>query len=77
MPITTQSVSERYALRPGEKWWTCGNCGRILAKVLPDGKVQKKSPEGWLYIEPTPSATVTIACGCTDPPFQEVYMLNK
>jgi hypothetical protein len=77
MPVTTQAVSERYGLRPGEQWWVCGNCGRILAKLLADGRVQKKVAEGWMYVDPTPSATIVIGCSCTDPPFQEVYMLNK
>jgi len=39
--------------------------------------VQKKVGEGWMYVEPTPSATVVIQCNCTDPPYAEVYMLNK
>ena len=77
MPITRAQVSERYTLQPGEQWWTCGNCGRVLGKVLADGRVQKKTAEGWLYVEPEPSATVVILCNCTDPPYREVYMLNK
>lgn len=76
MPVTAQAVVDRYPLKEGESWWTCGNCGRPLAKLLANGQIQVKLRDGWLYVVPTPSATVLITCPCTDPPYREVYLLN-
>jgi hypothetical protein len=77
VPVTREKASKRFELKPGEAWCTCGNCGRPLAKMLADGRLQRKWVDGWEYIIPTPSARVVISCGCRDPAYENVFMLNR
>jgi hypothetical protein len=77
MPVTATNVSQRFRLGDGEQWVLCSGCGRILGKMLANGQLQRKVPEGWMYVIPTPACRVTLTCSCTDPPSQTVLTLNK
>lgn len=77
MPLSTREVSKHFRLKKGEQWVRCVNCGRVMAKVLADGRLEIKTDDGFHIIEGKPGAMVTSLCNCTHPPTEDVLSLNK
>ena len=64
MPLTDEAKSRRYLLLPGEKWWICGKCQRILGRLKLDGSLERRREADLEVVEPHFIARVTVTCQC-------------